>query len=66
MTFKELLKQQNFTQERLAQSLHITQVAVSKWVRGLNTPTWGNTSKIAKILDVDFDVVVHSFYSKGG
>ena len=63
MTFKELLKQQNFTQERLSQSLHITQVAVSKWVRGVAVPTKENMLKIATALGINVMLVIQCFYN---
>lgn len=63
MTFKELLHQQNFTQQRLAQHLHITQVAVSKWVRGISVPTKDNMYRIAKVLNINALIVIQSFYN---
>jgi len=62
MTFKELLAQQDFTQDCLAQHLHVSQVAVSKWVRNVAMPTREKMSKIAKVLDVDVNVVIQCFY----
>ena len=62
MTFKELLAQQGFTQDRLAQHLHVSQVAVSKWVRNVATPTRENVLKIAQVLNVDANFVIQCFY----
>ena len=63
MTFKELLYQQNFTQQRLAQHLHISQKAVSKWVCGKSIPTKENMLNIAKVLNINALIVIQSFYN---
>lgn len=63
MSFKELLKQQNFTQQRLAEHLHISQVAVSKWVRGVSVPSKDKMLKIATALNIDTSMVIQSFYN---
>lgn len=62
MTFKQLLEQRNYTQDKLAKELGITQVAVSKWVRGVSVPTTNNILKIAEALHVDSIDIVKIFY----
>lgn len=62
MTFKQLLEQRNYTQDKLAKELGITQVAVSKWVRGVSVPTTNNILKIAEVLNVDSIDIVKIFF----
>ncbi len=47
-----------FTQKSLANALHITDKAVSKWERGICLPDVTILSKLAILLDVDVDVLV--------
>lgn len=49
----KLRKEQNMTQQELANKLNITDKAVSKWERGLSYPDITSISKLAKILNVD-------------
>lgn len=49
---KELRKEKNLTQKQLADSLHITDRAVSKWERGLCAPDISLLEPLAKILGV--------------
>lgn len=49
----ELRKEQNLTQQDIANKLHITDKAVSKWERGLSYPDITSISKLANILGVD-------------
>lgn len=49
----KLRKEQNMTQQELANKLNITDKAVSKWERGLSYPDITSVSKLAKILNVD-------------
>ena len=49
---KELRKEKGMTQKELAQILHITDRAVSKWERGLNAPDIALLEPLAKALDV--------------
>ena len=47
-----------FTQKSLANALHITDKAVSKWERGICLPDVSLLSKLALLLDVDVDILV--------
>jgi transcriptional regulator with XRE-family HTH domain len=47
-----------FTQKSLANALHITDKAVSKWERGICLPDVALLSKLALLLDVDVDILV--------
>ena len=49
---KELRKEKNMTQKELADLLHITDRAVSKWERGLCAPDIALLEPLAKSLDV--------------
>lgn len=47
----ELRKEKNLTQKELADKLHVTDKAVSKWERGVNFPDLGLMEELAKALD---------------
>lgn len=47
----ELRKEKEFTQKELAEKLHVTDKAVSKWERGVNFPDLGLMEKLAEALD---------------
>ena len=49
---RELRKEQNMTQKDLAEQLHITDRAVSKWERGLNGPDLSTLEPLAEVLQV--------------
>lgn len=48
----DLRKEKKMTQRNLAEQLHITDKAVSKWERGLSCPDITLLSPLAEILDV--------------
>ena len=48
---KELRKEKNMTQKELAEKLHITDGAVSKWERGINFPDLSLIECLARELD---------------
>ena len=54
----ELRKEKGFTQQDLANKLHITDKAVSKWERGLSYPDITSISTLANILDVDSSYLI--------
>ena len=54
----ELRKEKGFTQQDLANKLHITDKAVSKWERGLSYPDITSISTLADILDVDSSYLI--------
>ncbi|MBQ2923595.1 MAG: helix-turn-helix domain-containing protein [Tyzzerella sp.] len=47
----ELRKEKNMTQKELADKLHVTDKAVSKWERGANFPDLGLMEELATVLD---------------
>lgn len=47
----ELRKGKNLTQKELADKLHVTDKAVSKWERGVNFPDLGLMEELATVLD---------------
>lgn len=47
----ELRKEKNMTQKELADKLHVTDKAVSKWERGVNFPDLGLMEELAERLD---------------
>ncbi len=63
MTFKELLENKQHTQQKLANAVGVTQIAVSKWVRGVAVPTKANMLKIADALNVDAIDIIKLFYN---
>ena len=54
----ELRKEQKLTQQDIANKLHITDKAVSKWERGLSYPDITSISKLASILGVDSSYLI--------
>jgi len=54
----ELRKEKGFTQQDLANKLHITDKAVSKWERGLSYPDITSISTLANVLDVDSSYLI--------
>ena len=55
---QELRIKAGFTQITLAEALHITDKAVSKWERGLCLPDVTLLPKLSLLLDVDMDVLI--------
>ena len=53
-----LRKQKNLTQRQLAEQLHVTDKAVSKWERGVNFPDLGLMEKLAEALDTTTAVLL--------
>lgn len=49
---KELHKEKNQTQRELAEKIHVTDKAVSKWERGLSIPDVAILPDLAKELDI--------------
>ena len=54
----ELRKEKGMTQQELADKLHITDKAVSKWERGLSYPDITSISKLANILGVESSYLI--------
>lgn len=55
---QELRINAGFTQKTLAEALHITDKAVSKWERGLCLPDVALLPKLSLLLDVDMDLLI--------
>lgn len=55
---QELRINAGFTQKTLAEALHITDKAISKWERGLCLPDVSLLPKLSLLLDVDMDVLI--------
>lgn len=62
---RELREQEGFTQRSLANALHITDKAVSKWERGICLPDVSLLPKISLLLDVDINLLVSKTISQG-
>ena len=56
----ELRKEAGFTQKSLAEALHITDKAVSKWERGLSLPDIMLLPKLSLLLGVDMSLLLAS------
>ena len=50
---KDALERAGMSQKELAEAIHVTPQAVSKWVNGESRPTFDNVIEINKILGVD-------------
>lgn len=55
-----LRKEKHLTQKELADRLHITDKAVSKWERGLSCPDIALLSNLAQILDITVDELLNA------
>lgn len=56
---KELRKEKGFTQKELAEKLHITDRAVSKWERGLSAPDLALLEPLSEIFDVTIGELIY-------
>ena len=61
MTFKQLLKEKDFSAAQIARRLNLTSSAVSGWVRGISSPSYTHFVKLSKILDVSIEELVRCF-----
>lgn len=55
----KLRKEKNMTQKGLAEKLHLTDKAISKWERGLSFPDITVLDSLAKVLDVDVSEILN-------
>lgn len=55
----EQRKEKGMTQANLAEILHITDKAVSKWERGSGSPDISNLSEVAKVLGITVDELLN-------
>lgn len=58
LAIKELRLQAGFTQKELAEALHVTDKAVSKWERGLSAPDTLLLPKLSLLLDTDIEKLI--------
>lgn len=62
----ELRKEKGMTQQELANKLHITDKAVSKWERNLSYPDITSISKLADILGVESSYLIDTCKNEDG
>jgi len=55
---KTLRKRQDITQEQLAEKLHVSRTAISKWETGRGTPSIDSLKAIAELFDVSMDALL--------
>lgn len=48
-------KDKKLTQEQLAEKLHVSTNAVSKWERGLNLPDYSNMQVLCEVLEISLN-----------
>ena len=64
MTFHEKLKQcreeKELSQDNIAEQLHVSRQAVSKWERGVNQPDIETIVRLSDIFDVTVDQLLRS------
>lgn len=56
---KQLRKRFRYTQEEIAEYLHVSRQAVAKWENGESTPDIASCIALAKCYDVTLDDLVH-------
>ena len=54
----DLRKEKNMTQKELAEKLHITDSAISKWERGVGCPDISLIADLSKVLDVGINEIL--------
>lgn len=57
--FKRMREANNLTQEQLANKLHISQQAVTKWENGYSLPRGATLIKLSKIFGCTLDELVN-------
>ena len=55
---RRLRKEKNMTQKQLAEKLHVSNKAVSKWERGFGSPDVSLLTEISRLLDVDVQTLL--------
>jgi transcriptional regulator with XRE-family HTH domain len=53
-------KEKGLTQAELAQQMHVTDKAVSKWERDLSCPDVNSISKLAEVLEISVDELLNA------
>lgn len=61
MSFRDLLKRKNITQEQLAKKLKVSQPTISGWLNGVAVPKTRDLSKVAKALGVSVEELLSCF-----
>ena len=59
MNLKSLRNQHGYTQEEVAEHLHVSRQAVAKWEKGESTPDIENCMALAKLYNVTLDTLVN-------
>ena len=62
----ELRKRAGYSQEKLAELLHVTRQAVSKWEAGVAQPTLDNLIELSKLFQVPLDALTGTAQEKPG
>jgi len=57
---KRQRKKLNMSQEDIASKMHIARPVISNWERGVGEPSTSQLTRLAQILNVSIDVLVHS------
>jgi transcriptional regulator with XRE-family HTH domain len=57
---KRLRKKLDMSQEDIASKLHIARPVISNWERGIGEPSTSQLTRLAQILNVSLDVLVHN------
>ena len=60
----ELRREAGYTQKTLADALHVTDKAVSKWERGICQPDSSLLPKLSLLLDADIELLLHTKVTK--
>lgn len=62
--FKKLRTKKGFTQQNLANILHVDQTTISKWENGIARPDIITVEELAKIFGVSTDEIIACFKDK--
>lgn len=65
-TVAALRAQHGMTQAELAEKMHVTDKAVSKWERNLSYPDTGSLPRLAEVLEVSLDELMRVPGARGG
>ena len=57
---KELIKSRGIKQQWLAEQIGVTRLTISNWVNGKYIPKPEHIEKLAEILNVDKQIIIHA------
>ena len=66
MEFREIRKNANLTQEKLALIMGVDRSTVAKWETGASVPGTDKLLKLAELLGVEVSELIKSFKKSGG